>query len=480
MGRSPGGPGWTRPSGSCSPSPAGTRGSGRRAPSTSTGSRSAASARAAEMLRWLHDHGFELGNHTFDHIPFSRLSANEAPAELALGKKLITDAVPGAAVRTLALPLGAMPKPASLARAGEWNGISYRNDGIFLVGAEPAPSPFSASFDAGAIPRIRTGGAQFGSTYWLDEPRAPSGAALRVGRRSGQDHVPAVVGGRARAALPRPRAGVLIRVAVIGAGLDLGQERRGVDMGPSAIRYAGLEARSQELGIECEDWGNVAAAVPEAVEPHDERAPLPPRGQGDLRRRRGARRRGRRARACIAARARRRPLDRARERSAAWRGSSGPGGVLWVDAHADLNTPGHLADGERPRDGARRGLGLGGAGVREPGLAAARRRPRARRAGGHPHARRGRARSGCASSASASGRSARSTAAASSALQRGARPRRRRPAGSTSRSTWTCVDPDVAPGVGTPVRGGLSYREAHLAMELVAEPGSRPRWRSSR
>ena len=33
------------------------------------------------------------------------------------------------------------------------------------------------------------------------------------------------------------------------------------------------------------------------------------------------------------------------------------------------------------------------------------------------------------------------------------------------------VDPDVAPGVGTPVRGGLSYREAHLAMELVAESG---------
>jgi arginase len=33
------------------------------------------------------------------------------------------------------------------------------------------------------------------------------------------------------------------------------------------------------------------------------------------------------------------------------------------------------------------------------------------------------------------------------------------------------VDPDVAPGVGTPVRGGLSYREAHLAMELIAESG---------
>ena len=33
------------------------------------------------------------------------------------------------------------------------------------------------------------------------------------------------------------------------------------------------------------------------------------------------------------------------------------------------------------------------------------------------------------------------------------------------------VDPDAAPGVGTPVRGGLSYREAHLACELIAESG---------
>ena len=43
------------------------------------------------------------------------------------------------------------------------------------------------------------------------------------------------------------------------------------------------------------------------------------------------------------------------------------------------------------------------------------------------------------------------------------------------------VDPDYAPGVGTPVRGGLSYREAHLAMETVAESGARStRWTSSR
>src|SRR5262249_19843581 len=54
-------------------------------------------------------------------------------------------------------------------------------------------------------------------------------------------------------------------VAVIGAGLDLGQGRRGVDMGPSAIRYAELNARLRELGLEAEDWGDVTSPVPETT-----------------------------------------------------------------------------------------------------------------------------------------------------------------------------------------------------------------------
>src|SRR3982751_6074983 len=60
-------------------------------------------------------------------------------------------------------------------------------------------------------------------------------------------------------------------VAVIGAALDLGAGRRGVDMGPSAIRYAGLEARVEELGREYVDLGNVQTAVPEAAPVGDER-----------------------------------------------------------------------------------------------------------------------------------------------------------------------------------------------------------------
>ena len=48
-------------------------------------------------------------------------------------------------------------------------------------------------------------------------------------------------------------------VVIIGAGLDLGAGRRGVDMGPSAIRYAGLQERIIALGRECLDWGDVEA-----------------------------------------------------------------------------------------------------------------------------------------------------------------------------------------------------------------------------
>ncbi len=54
-------------------------------------------------------------------------------------------------------------------------------------------------------------------------------------------------------------------VAIIGAELDLGAGRRGVDMGPSAIRYAGLGDRIEELGLEVVDWGNVEVAIPETL-----------------------------------------------------------------------------------------------------------------------------------------------------------------------------------------------------------------------
>ena len=132
------------------------------------------------LLRWLAEHGFELGNHTKDHIPLNQMSGEEARRQLALGREVITNAVPAARVRTVALPLGAWPTPRSIAWRGTWHGQSYAHDGVFLVGAEPAKSPFARGFDRHAIPRIRTtprgaSDPEYGSSWWLDHLRSHPG-----------------------------------------------------------------------------------------------------------------------------------------------------------------------------------------------------------------------------------------------------------------------------------------------------------------
>src|SRR5256886_13133798 len=127
------------------------------------------------------------------------------------------------------------------------------------------------------------------------------------------------------------------KVAVIGAALDLGAGRRGVDMGPSAIRYAGLAARIEELGHGYVDLGNVQTAVAEAAAVGDERL----RYLGEI------------LEACahvadLVATARasaQLPLVLGGDHSVAigtlggMARASGPGGVLWIDAHGDLNRP---------------------------------------------------------------------------------------------------------------------------------------------
>src|SRR5439155_15673612 len=125
--------------------------------------------------------------------------------------------------------------------------------------------------------------------------------------------------------------------AILGAGLDLGAGRRGVDMGPSAIRYAGLFDRIRSLGLEVADLGDVGVAVPEAVEAGDEQARFLPEilrtceHVADL------------VSECAAAG--RLPLVLGGDHSVAlgtlegMARERGAGGVLWVDAHADMNTP---------------------------------------------------------------------------------------------------------------------------------------------
>src|SRR5579864_532204 len=126
-------------------------------------------------------------------------------------------------------------------------------------------------------------------------------------------------------------------VAVIGAGLDLGAGRRGVDMGPSAIRYAGLQERIERLGRACVDCGDVLVSGPEVTEVGDPRARYLEAIKASC---------GRVAELVQAARAAGQvPLVLGGDHSIAigtlggMATAHGPGGVLWIDAHGDLNRP---------------------------------------------------------------------------------------------------------------------------------------------
>ncbi|MEV0696590.1 polysaccharide deacetylase family protein [Saccharopolyspora sp. NPDC050389] len=125
-------------------------------------------------LGWLSEHGFEIGNHTLDHENLGRASEAEVRRQIAGMQRLITDAVPGAQVRSIALPLGVHPDDERLAASGSADGVDYHHDSVMLVGSNPAPSPWSADFDPANVPRIRSQGptgqdAQYGSTAWLDK-----------------------------------------------------------------------------------------------------------------------------------------------------------------------------------------------------------------------------------------------------------------------------------------------------------------------
>ena len=258
------------------------------------------------------------------------------------------------------------------------------------------------------------------------------------------------------------------QVAIIGAALDLGAGRRGVDMGPSAIRYAGLNERLHGLGYNVLDWGDVETAVLEATEETDETARYLPEIKAAC---------GRVARLVgLALEQGSLPLVLGGDHSVAMgtlgglARSVGVGGVLWIDAHSDLNTP------ETSPSGNVHGMPLAAAiGLTdqrfdsdawslpavEPERVAlvglrsvdARERERIRELGIKAYTMSDIDRIG---------------------IERAIRESLTQIAGPGFVHVsldMDALDPEVAPGVGTPVRGGLSYREAHLALELVAESG---------
>ncbi len=108
-----------------------------------------------EKYEFLQDNGYEIGNHSYGHANFSKISQDNVIKELARHAKRTAEILPGYQVRTLALPYGAFPEDRSVLASGEYEGFSYTNDAILMVGYRPAQSPFSDKFDPMRLPRVR-------------------------------------------------------------------------------------------------------------------------------------------------------------------------------------------------------------------------------------------------------------------------------------------------------------------------------------
>jgi hypothetical protein len=124
-----------------------------------------------KYLQKLHDLGMEIGDHTLTHANLKRLDDTRVQAEIAKNLTEIQRAVPGIDVTTMALPLGLHPVNKGLAAKGRFGTTSYSFRGVMLVGAGPAPSPYSAKFKPLAIPRLLSGhdkSLYFAATYWLN------------------------------------------------------------------------------------------------------------------------------------------------------------------------------------------------------------------------------------------------------------------------------------------------------------------------
>ncbi len=264
-------------------------------------------------------------------------------------------------------------------------------------------------------------------------------------------------------------------IAIIGAPLDLGQGRRGVDMGPSAMRVANLNARLATLGYDVEDLGNVEVAQAETAPEGNTQAKYLPQIASTCKRL---------ALMVDKALTRERvPVALGGDHSIAigtvagvsqhfsLREDSQKIGLIWLDAHADMNTP------ETSPSGNVHGMPLAcvlGLGPRElthlmgyaPKVA-----PRNAVVIGlrdvdeleKPHVRDSGIRAFTMRDIDERGLRA--------VMEEALRIASDGTAGFHLSVDMDFVDPQDAPGVGTPVRGGATYREAHLAMEMICDSG---------
>ncbi len=133
-----------------------------------------------EKFKFLLENGMEIGNHTRSHENLAYASPEVVAREIGSLANEVR-AICGYDTVSLALPYGGYPRSTENLLTGTWDGERYENKGILLVGAEPAPSPFSKKFNPLAVPRIR--GSQEELDKWLGEfEKYPNGRFVSDGR----------------------------------------------------------------------------------------------------------------------------------------------------------------------------------------------------------------------------------------------------------------------------------------------------------
>ena len=261
------------------------------------------------------------------------------------------------------------------------------------------------------------------------------------------------------------------KIRIIGVPMDLGQSRRGVDMGPSALRVAGLQTRLKQLGHTVEDIGNMPVKQPEEQPYGEKRAkylneiaetcrdlaemtektltegffPLVLGGDHSI------------------------AIGTCSGVSVFFRKQSKKIGCLWLDAHGDMNTPESSPSGNVHGMPLSALIGYGApelvellgykpkveprnvaiVGVRDLD---AKERRLVKDSGVHAFTMRDIDERGMREVMSEALRFAMDDTD-----------------GTAVSLDMDLIDPSDAPGVGTPVRGGITYREAHLAMEMIAD-----------
>ena len=108
-------------------------------------------------LQWLVQNGYEVGNHTYDHVDLSTLSDDEIMQELAQANDAILTIVPDAQIEAITLPYGMYPDGGddTLLRGFDYNGQTYHWVCALEVGADPAVNPISNQYDPYATARIQ-------------------------------------------------------------------------------------------------------------------------------------------------------------------------------------------------------------------------------------------------------------------------------------------------------------------------------------